>query len=81
MRSLLAAGAAVWFIYNAVAFLPAGSGVYANAGAPGGLDGDGGAVAITWAARTLFVGLAPMALALIEWGKILNIFRTRADGA
>lgn len=76
MRSLIATAAAGWFIYNAVAFLPTGSLVYSNAGAPGGLDGDPGAVAITWAARALFVGLALMALALIEWGKILGLFRT-----
>lgn len=79
MRSLLAAAAAVWFTYNAVTFLPAGSVVYANPGAPGGIDGDAGAVAITWAARTIFVGLALVALALIEWPKFRDIFSTSAD--
>ena len=75
MRSLLAAGAAAWFIYNALAFIPQGAGVIANPGQMGGLDGDPGAVAITWAARTIFVGLALVALALIEWDKIPGLFR------
>jgi hypothetical protein len=74
MRSLLSAGAAAWFIYN-INFIPEGAGVIANPGNPGGLDGDPGAVAITWAARALFVGLAIVALALVEWDKIFDLFR------
>ncbi len=76
MRSLFAAGAAAWFIYNAVSFIPQGAGVIDNPGNTGGLDGDPGAVAITWAARAIFVGLALVALALIEWGKILGPHRS-----
>lgn len=72
MRSLLAGAAAAWFMYHALEFIPQSSGVVVNPGALGGLDGDPGAVAITWAARTLFAGLALVALALIEWGKILS---------
>ncbi len=75
MRSLFAAGAAAWFVYNALAFIPQGAGVVANPGQIGGLDGDPGSVAITWAARTIFVGLALVALALIEWDRIPGIFR------
>jgi len=60
MRSLLAAAAAAWFIYNALAFIPQGAGVVANPGQIGGLD---------------FVGLALVALALIEWDRIPGIFR------
>ncbi|HEX7196912.1 MAG TPA: hypothetical protein VF364_08780 [Candidatus Limnocylindria bacterium] len=44
----------------------------------GGIDGDPGAVAVTWAARTLFVGLALIALAVIEWGKIIGAGRKTA---
>lgn len=79
MRSLFAAGAAGWFVYNAINFIPQGAGVIVNPGNPGGLDSiDAGAVAITWAARALFVGLALVALALIEWGKILGWIRSAA---
>lgn len=75
MRSLLAAAAAIWFIYNAVSFIPQGVGVWLNEGAPGGIDGDPGAVAVTWAARTLFAGLAPVSLALFEWQKVAELIK------
>jgi hypothetical protein len=79
VRSGFAAGAAAWFVYNAINFIPQGAGVIVNPGNPGGLDSsDPGAVAITWAARALFVGLALLALALIEWGKILRWLRSAA---
>ena len=65
IRSLLSVAALVWFAYNAMTFLP--SGAYFNEGASGGIDGDPGAVAVTWAARTLFVGLAIVSLAMIDW--------------
>lgn len=74
MRSLFAAAAAAWFIYNAFFFLPTGGGAYYNSGASGGIDGDPGAVAVTWAARGLFAGLALLALALIEWGRIVDLY-------
>ena len=74
MRTLLAGVAAVWFIVQAFTFLPYGA--YANAGAPGGIDGDLGAVAVTWAARALFAGLALLALALLNWDAIIHIDRT-----
>ena len=76
MRSLLAVAAAGWFVYNAFTFIPQGAGVLENPGAPGGIDGDPGAVAVTWAARALFVGLALVALALVEWERILGVIRT-----
>ena len=78
MRSLFAAAAAGWFAVNAFSFIPQGASVILNPGATGGIDGDPGAVAVTWAARTLFVGLALIALAVIEWGKILGAGRKTA---
>ena len=66
IRSAFALVATVWFAYNALYFLPT-SGAYLNEGAQGGIDGDPGAVAITWAARTLFAGLAILALAVFDW--------------
>lgn len=66
IRSVLAVIAAAWFAYNAVAFLPTPF-VYLNEGQTGGIDGDAGAVAIVWAARTLFAGLAALSLATIDW--------------
>lgn len=77
MRSLLAIAASAWFAFNAINFLPP-AGVYANPGQVGGLDGDMGAVAVTWAARALFVGLALLALALVEWGRIWRFVRAAA---
>ncbi len=47
MRSIFAGIAAAWFAYHALTFLPAG--VYANDGAPGGLDGESVNLAIMWA--------------------------------
>lgn len=76
MRSLAAAAATGWFVLNALLFIPEGA--YTNPGASGGIDGDPGAVAITWAARTLFGGLALVALALVEWEKIIAGMRDRA---
>ena len=75
MRSLLAGAAAICFLLNAVAFIPLGSVVHLNYGAPGGLDGDPGAVAVTWAARTLFAGLALVSLALLEWDRFARFIR------
>jgi hypothetical protein len=65
IRSAFAVVAAAWFAVNAVTFLPVGA--YLNEGQVGGIDGDGGAVAVTWAARTLFGGLALLSLALVDW--------------
>jgi hypothetical protein len=76
-RSLFAAAAAAWFAYNAFFFLPTGE-TYPNPGMIGGIDGDAGAVAVTWAARGLFAGLALLSLALIEWGKIVDFWRDDA---
>lgn len=70
MRSVLAAGAAIWFAYNAIAFIPQGPGVIANPAASGGLDGDPAALAVTWAARAIFIGLTLVALAIVEWDRI-----------
>jgi hypothetical protein len=77
MRSFLAAAGAAWFAYNSIWFIAQGA--YVNSGSATGIDGDPAAVAITWAARVLFVGLALLALALIEWGKIVGFFRTTND--
>jgi hypothetical protein len=76
VRSLFAVAATIWFAVNASSFLPQGGGVYLNDGAPGGIDGDPGAVAITWAARALFIGLAILSLAVVEWDKLVKLLRT-----
>lgn len=76
MRSVFAIAAAAWFFYNALTFVPQGSGITPNPGQIGGLDAaDGGAVAVTWAARTFFGGLVPLALSLVSWEKVLGPFR------
>jgi hypothetical protein len=81
MRSVFAVAAAVWFLNNALTFVPQGSGVIPNPGQVGGLDAvDGGAVAVTWAARTLFAGLVPLSLSLVAWEKVLGLF-TRGESA
>jgi hypothetical protein len=79
MRSVLAAAAAVFFAINAMTFIPQGGFAYLNPGQAGGIDGDGGAVAVTWAARTLFAGLVLVALALVEWEAFLAFFRRPAS--
>ena len=76
MRSLLAGAAALWFLYHALTFLPVPF-VNLNDGQAGGIDGDPGAVAITWAARTLFAGLVLTSLALIDWAGFVADFRNR----
>ena len=76
MRSLLALASAAWFLYNAMTFVPQGSGLIANPGQVGGIDGNAGAVAVTWAARTLFGGLVPLSLSLVAWERIARFFRT-----
>ena len=68
-RLVLGAIAAAWFGYNAIAFLPTPF-AYLNPGQVGGIDGDPGAVAVTWAARALFAGLAVLALAVADLGLI-----------
>ena len=65
IRSLLSVAALVWFADNAMNFVA--SGAYFNEAANGAIDGDPAAVAVTWAARTLFVGLAMMSLAMVDW--------------
>ena len=74
MRSILAGAAAAWFIWLAQTFVPP-FGVYLNDGQVGGLDGDAGAVAVTYAVRMLSVGLAIIALAVAEWGRLIEAFR------
>jgi hypothetical protein len=85
MRSVLAGVAAIFFLVNATSFIPLGAGVIENSGQIGGLDGDSGALAVTWAARTLFLGLAVLSLALVEWSTVTRpviaaIFDTPASG-
>jgi hypothetical protein len=77
IRSLLSAVALGWFAYNAMTFLPVGA--YFNEGASGGIDGDPGAVAVTWAARNLFVGLAILSLAMIDWDRLGRVLRSATD--
>ena len=77
IRSLLCVASLVWSAYNAMTFLPPGA--YFNEGASGGIDGDPGAIAVTWAARNLFVGLAILSLALIDWDWLGRVFRPSAD--
>jgi len=73
MRTILAGAAAAWFIWLAVMF--EAPGVYHNDGQAGGLDGDPGAVAVTAAVRMLAVGLALVALALVNWGYLYDEVR------
>jgi hypothetical protein len=77
IRSVFALIATLWFAYNAIAFLPT-SGAYLNGGALGGIDGDPGAVAVTWAARTLFAGLALLALSMFDWDWLGRALRSLA---
>jgi hypothetical protein len=77
IRSAFALIATLWFAYNAIAFLPT-SGAYLNGGALGGIDGDPGAVAVTWAARALFAGLALLALAMFDWEWLGRAIRSLA---
>lgn len=79
MRSIFAAAAATWFAFNAVSFLPVPF-VLPNPGQVGGIDGDPGAVAVTWAARALFGGLAILALALINWGALVRLASREEKG-
>jgi hypothetical protein len=74
MRSVFAGLAAIWFAYNALTFLPAMA-VHLNDGAPGGIDGDPGGVAVTWAARALFAGMTLVSLAVVDWGWLVRGFR------
>ncbi|HEY7331466.1 MAG TPA: hypothetical protein VH859_00750 [Candidatus Limnocylindria bacterium] len=76
MRTVFALLAAGWFLFQALTFLPFGT--YANSGAPGGIDGDLGGVAVTWAARAAFAGLTALALALIDWEFLFRLGRPRA---
>ena len=78
IRSALALVSTVWFASNAVAFLPTPF-AYLNEGQVGGIDGDAGAVAVTWAARTLFAGLAALSLAMLDWDWIARAIRSESD--
>ena len=81
IRSALALVAAGWFASNAATFLPIPF-VYLNDGQLGGIDGDAGAVAVTWAARTLFAGLTALSLATVDWDWLWGLVRSGrgADG-
>jgi hypothetical protein len=74
IRSILALIAAGLFAYNSFSFLPI-VGVYPHDGQLGGIDGDIGAVAVTWAARTLFAGLALLSLAVVDWDWLARSIR------
>jgi hypothetical protein len=78
--SLLALLRTVDYGYNAIAFLPTPF-AYLNDGQVGGIDGDPGAVAVTWAARALFAGLAVLALAVADLGLIGRILRSNDQEA
>lgn len=75
MRTMFALLAAGWFLFHALTFLPFGT--YVNTGAPGGIDGDPGGVAVTWAARAAFAGMTALALALIDWGSLVRFGMAR----
>jgi len=81
IRSALALVAAGWFAINGATFLPIPF-VYLNDGQLGGIDGDAGAVAVTWAARTLFAGLAALSLAILDWDWLGGLVKSgrAADG-
>jgi hypothetical protein len=75
MRSLFAGAAAIWFAYNALSFLPVPF-VILNDAQHGGIDGDAGAVAVTWAARAICGGLVLVSLALVEWDVIAKLIKS-----
>jgi hypothetical protein len=79
IQSLFALAATAWFAFGAMNFLPTPF-AYLNPGQAGGIDGDGGAVAVTWAARALFGGLALLSLALIDWDGLVAALRPGAEG-
>jgi hypothetical protein len=80
IRLALGVVAAAWFGYNAIAFLPTPF-VYLNDGQVGGIDGDAGAVAVTWAARALFAGLAVLALAVADLGLVGRLIRSTDEAS
>jgi hypothetical protein len=80
IRLALGVVAAAWFGYNAIAFLPTPF-VYLNDGQVGGIDGDAGAVAVTWAARALFAGLAVLALAVADLGLVGRMIRSNDEAS
>jgi len=45
-----------------------------NPGAPGGIDGDPATVAIIYASRDIFIGLALLSLAIVDWARIGKFF-------
>ena len=75
MRSVLAAAAAAWFIYNALFFAPESAGVALPEGPFGVVSGEPGAVAATVGVRMLCVGLAVLSLAVVSWGEAIGMFQ------
>jgi len=78
MRSVFTIGSAVWFLGAAVLM---GDGSVATGGEPPNQEvfGDPTVMAIHLAARLAFVGLALLALALVDWsdvGKLAGRART-----
>ena len=71
IRSLFAFAAAAWFGFNAIWYV--GAGVYENEGASGGIDGEPGTLAVTFAARMLCVGLALASVALVDWDWVTHV--------
>lgn len=78
-RSLFAALAAAYFLFIALTFIAPGASqgeAYAEDGTTSWeVDGDTAAVAITSAVRTVAVGFVLVALALVEWGAIVEKLR------
>jgi hypothetical protein len=74
VKSLFAGTAALVFAYNAFFFI-ASPFAYDNSGALGGIDGDPGAVAVTWAVRAICVGLALLSLAFVDWRGVGHALR------
>jgi hypothetical protein len=79
MRSVLAAVAAAWFIYNALFFAPDSAGVALPDGPFGVVTGEPGAVAATIGVRMLCVGLAVLSLALVNWSDAIGMFQLPKD--
>jgi hypothetical protein len=74
MRTVMAAGAAIWFLGAAIVI---GDGSSALLGDPPNQEviGDPVVMAIHLVARILFVGCGLLALGLVDWAAIRRLFR------
>lgn len=74
MRSLFAFAAAAWFVFQAVAIGDGSSGLLGDAPNQQ-VVGDPVVMTIHLVARVLFVGVALLALAAVDWAALRRMFR------